>query len=95
MKVEPASPRANSQGWEEVLHAQGGKQETDQRHGEVLDPAPQAVICLGDGPRHYPEGEQHGELDVPCDQGEGEQPQDGQQHLEGEVDVAVGQQTAQ
>ncbi|MNG91393.1 hypothetical protein D3C79_503020 [compost metagenome] len=82
-------------GREEVLHAEGGKQEADQRHGEVLDPAPQAVIGLGDGPCHYPEGEQHGELDVACGQGEGEQPQDGQQHLEGEVDMAVRQQAAQ
>ncbi len=82
-------------GGEEVLDAQGGEQEADQRHGEVLDPAPEAVVGLGDGTRHDPEGEQHGELDVASEQCEGEQPHDGEQDLEREVDVAVCQQPAQ
>ncbi len=80
---------------EEVLHAQGGKQEAEQGHGEVLDPAPQTVVGLGDGAGHHPEGEQHGELDVAGRQGEGKQPHDGQQYLEGEIDMTVSQQTAQ
>ncbi|VXA81967.1 hypothetical protein AERO8C_120443 [Aeromonas veronii] len=79
----------------EILHAQGRKHEADERHGEVFEPSPQAVVGFGDGARHYPEGEQHGELDIAGGQGEGEQTENGQQHLEGEVDVTIGQQSAQ
>ena len=78
----------------EILHTQGREHEADERHCEVLEPSPQAVVGFGDGARHYPEGEQHGELDIAGGQGEGEQTENGQQHLEGEVDVTIGQQSA-
>ena len=38
-------------------------------------------------PAHHPAGEQHGELDITGSQREGEQPRDGEQDLESEIDV--------
>jgi hypothetical protein len=95
IKVEPASPMAKSQGVGKRYCTHNEEQEAEQGHGEVLDPAPEAVVGLGDGAGHHPEGEQHGELDVTGSQREGEQPRDGEQDLEGEIDVAVCQQPAQ
>ncbi len=79
----------------EILYAQGREHEADERHGEIFEPSPQAVVGFGNSARHDPEGEQHGELDIAGGQGEGEQTENGQQHFESEVDVTIGQQSAQ
>ena len=49
---------------EQVLHAKAGKQETGQRHGQILNSPEKVIIGLSDSPSHYAKREQYHDFQI-------------------------------